>query len=41
MQDLIHFPEKTQEDLGNFLFSEDGIYLSSYRYNMGGDGGSE
>ncbi|KAF2725384.1 glycoside hydrolase family 30 protein [Polychaeton citri CBS 116435] len=39
--DLIHFPQSVQDDLARFLFSEDGIYLSSYRYNMGGDGGDD
>ncbi|KAK5119732.1 hypothetical protein LTR85_007308 [Meristemomyces frigidus] len=39
--DLIHFPNSTQKQLAHFLFSEDGLYLSSYRYNMGGDGGND
>lgn len=39
--DLIHFPAQVQKQLGDFLFSEDGLYLSSYRYNMGGDGGDD
>ena len=39
--DLIHFPSATQAQLGKFLFSSDGLYLSSYRYNMGGDGGHD
>ncbi len=39
--DLIHFPEKQQKHLGELLFSEHGLYLSSYRYNMGGDGGND
>ena len=38
---MIHFPNATQQALGDFLFSEDGLYLSSYRYNMGGDGGND
>jgi len=39
--DLINFPADVQQELGRFLFSEDGLYLSSYRYNMGGDGGND
>ncbi|KAK5108207.1 hypothetical protein LTR62_008663 [Meristemomyces frigidus] len=39
--DLVHFPQSTQVALGNFLFSKDGLWLSSYRYNMGGDGGND
>ncbi|KYG40842.1 glycoside hydrolase family 30 protein [Acidomyces richmondensis BFW] len=39
--DLIHFPISKQKELGHFLFSEDGLHLSSYRYNMGGDGGND
>ena len=39
--DLIHFPENQQRHLSNLLFSERGLYLSSYRYNMGGDGGND
>ena len=39
--DLTNFPTAAQEKLGNFLFSADGLYLSSYRYNMGGDGGND
>ncbi len=39
--DLIHFPLKKQQQLGDFLFSENGLYLSSYRYNVGGDGGND
>jgi hypothetical protein len=38
---LINFPTQVQEDLGRFLFSQDGLYLSSYRYNVGGDGGND
>lgn len=39
--DLILFPSAVQSQLGDLLFSEDGLYLSSYRYNMGGDGGND
>ncbi|KAK5130174.1 hypothetical protein LTR08_002428 [Meristemomyces frigidus] len=39
--DLIHFPNSTQHQLGAFLFSEEGLHLSSYRYNLGGDGGND
>jgi hypothetical protein len=39
--DLIHFPNSTQKQLADFLFSEQGIHLTSYRYNMGGDGGND
>jgi hypothetical protein len=39
--DLINFPTSVQEDLGRFLFSSDGLHLSSYRYNMGADGGND
>ncbi|ORX38035.1 glycoside hydrolase family 5 protein [Kockovaella imperatae] len=39
--DLIHFPVEQQNNLSHWLFSEDGLYLSSYRYNMGGDGGND
>ncbi|GAB7365878.1 hypothetical protein MBLNU230_g7208t1 [Neophaeotheca triangularis] len=39
--DLHLFPADAQDKLANFLFSEDGIHLSSYRYNVGGDGGPE
>ena len=39
--DLIHFPEEVQENLTKLLFSEDGLHLSSYRYNVGGDGGND
>lgn len=38
---MTHFPNSTQKQLAHFLFSEDGLYLSSYRYNMGGDGGND
>lgn len=30
-----------QRNLSSFLFSEDGLYLSSYRYNVGADGGND
>jgi O-glycosyl hydrolase len=39
--DLIHFPEHQQKHLTRLLFSKHGLHLSSYRYNMGGDGGSD
>lgn len=39
--DLIHFPREVQRNLSSFLFSEDGLYLSSYRYNVGADGGND
>ena len=39
--ELVNFPESKQAELANFLFSEDGLWLSSYRYNMGGDGGND
>lgn len=39
--DLIHFPVHQQQHLSTLLFSKDGLHLSSYRYNMGGDGGSD
>ncbi|KAK4554741.1 hypothetical protein LTR86_008243 [Recurvomyces mirabilis] len=39
--DLVHFPQSTQTALGDFLFSQDGLWLSSYRYNVGGDGGND
>ncbi|KAH9812960.1 glycoside hydrolase family 30 protein [Teratosphaeria destructans] len=29
------------KQLGDFLFSEDGLHLSSYRYNVGADGGDD
>ena len=36
--DLIHFPQAAQDNISSLLFSEDGLHLSSYRYNLGGDG---
>ena len=36
--DLINFPEATQEKVGNMLFSASGIALSTYRYYIGGGG---
>ncbi|KAI9709310.1 MAG: hypothetical protein M1820_003430 [Bogoriella megaspora] len=39
--DLKNFPSQIQDQLAEFLFSEDGIHLSSYRYNVGSDGGSD
>ncbi|KAL9599260.1 MAG: hypothetical protein Q9219_003962 [cf. Caloplaca sp. 3 TL-2023] len=32
------FPESQQRNLSQLLFSEDGLQLSGYRYNMGGGG---
>jgi len=37
--DLILFPESVQANLSRLLFSADGLQMSSYRYNMGADGG--
>lgn len=39
--DLVHFPANVQTKSGDFLFSSEGLYLSSYRYYMGGDGGND
>lgn len=39
--DLIHFPLGVQQNLSSFLFSEDGLHLSSYRYNVGADGNDD
>lgn len=39
--DLVHFPTYVQRNLSHFLFSDDGLHLSSYRYNVGGDGGHD
>lgn len=38
---MIHFPLGVQQNLSSFLFSEEGLHLSSYRYNVGGDGGDD
>ncbi|TKA73536.1 hypothetical protein B0A49_04465 [Cryomyces minteri] len=39
--DVIHFPADAQTRLGDLLFSKNGLHLSSYRYNMGADGGDD
>lgn len=39
--DLVHFPSSVQARLAHLLFSEDGLSLTSYRYNLGGDGGHD
>lgn len=36
--DLYHFPEATRQNLSALLFSQDGLGLSSYRYNIGSGG---
>jgi hypothetical protein len=36
--DLWHFPEATRQNLSSLLFSQDGLGLSSYRYNVGAGG---
>ncbi|KAK7032318.1 hypothetical protein VNI00_013277 [Paramarasmius palmivorus] len=36
--DLYQFPEATRQNLSNLLFSQDGLGLSSYRWNVGGGG---
>jgi hypothetical protein len=36
--DLYHFPESVRRNLSDLLFSEQGLGLSSYRYNLGGGG---
>jgi hypothetical protein len=36
--DLYQFPESVRKNLSNLLFSQDGLGLSSYRYNLGGGG---
>lgn len=36
--DLARFPESVQRDVGEMLFSANGIELSGYRYNIGGGG---
>jgi len=36
--DLYNFPEPVRQNLSNLLWSEDGLGLSSYRYNLGGGG---
>ena len=36
--DLINFPVNVQESVGELLFSQSGLWLSNYRYNVGGGG---
>jgi O-glycosyl hydrolase len=36
--DLEHFPEAVRREVGQMLFSPNGIALSGYRYNIGGGG---
>ncbi|PBK92228.1 glycoside hydrolase family 5 protein [Armillaria gallica] len=36
--DLYHFPEATRQNLSDLLFSQDGLGLSSYRWNVGSGG---
>ncbi|EEB94811.1 hypothetical protein MPER_06314, partial [Moniliophthora perniciosa FA553] len=36
--DLYQFPEATRQNLSNLLFSQDGLGLSSYRWNVGAGG---
>ncbi|KAG7089337.1 hypothetical protein E1B28_011030 [Marasmius oreades] len=36
--DLFRFPEATRQNLSNLLFSQDGMGLSSYRWNVGAGG---
>jgi O-glycosyl hydrolase len=36
--DLVRFPRSVQEKVADLLFSQQGIALSSYRYNVGGGG---
>lgn len=36
--DLYHFSATAQHQLGRLLFSKAGLYLSQYRYNIGGGG---
>jgi hypothetical protein len=38
--DLHKFPESVRQNVSNLLFSEQGLGLSSYRYNLGGGGES-
>jgi len=39
--DLNNFPVEKQAELADILFSPNGIWLSSYRYNLGSNGGSD
>lgn len=36
--DLYNFPETTRQNLSSLLFSQNGLGLSSYRYNIGAGG---
>lgn len=36
--DLYHYPDEVKKNLSALLFSEDGMGISSYRYNVGGGG---
>ncbi|KAK1227291.1 hypothetical protein PQX77_009708 [Marasmius sp. AFHP31] len=36
--DLFQFPEATRQNISNLLFSQDGLGLSSYRWNVGAGG---
>lgn len=36
--DLFSFPESARQNLSELLFSESGLAISSYRYNLGGGG---
>jgi O-glycosyl hydrolase len=36
--DVYHFPEASRQQLSNLLFSQDGLGLSSYRWNIGAGG---
>ncbi|KIK60846.1 glycoside hydrolase family 30 protein [Collybiopsis luxurians FD-317 M1] len=36
--DLFNFPDSVRQNLSSLLFSESGLGLSSYRYNLGGGG---
>ena len=36
--DLVHFPDDVKKNVADMLFSEHGIALSGYRYNIGGGG---
>ena len=39
--DLNYFPSQQQQNLSQLLFSEEWLYLSGYRYNMGASGGTD
>lgn len=36
--DLYNFPQATRQNLSALLFSQDGLGISSYRWNIGGGG---